>query len=182
MWAGAAAEYPDDLDECLTLPNQRQLRIRALVRCEEGGIRDLFARSSTRTRYLRFLSPFPTVPDSVIRLLACVDYRRRLALVAEYHHEREAEVVGLGSFAAIDDHNAEVALAVRDDWQRQHVGTALASRILQAAESRGFQRFTAHVLGENVAIRRLIDRLSNVVSRRSSGGVSEVVFVRRPTT
>ena len=179
MLATAGAEYPGDLDECLTLPNQRRLRIRALVRCEEGGIRDLFARSSARTRYLRFLSPFPTVPDSVIRLLACVDYGRRLALVAEYHDGRHAEVVGLGSFAAIDDHNAEVSLAVRDDWQRQRIGTALAARILQAAEHRGFHRFTAHVLGENVAIRTLLDRLSNVVSRRSSGGVSELVFVRR---
>jgi len=182
MPATAAAEYPVDLDECVTLPNQQRLRIRALVRCEEGGIRDLFARSSPRTRYLRFLSPFHTVPDSVIQLLACVDYRRRLALVAEYQDGRDAEVVGLGSFAAIDEHHAEVSLAVRDDWQRQRIGTALASRILQAAESRGFYRFTAHVLGENVAIRKLIDRLSNVVSRRSSGGVSELVFVRRPTT
>jgi len=32
------------------------------------------------------------------------------------------------------------------------------------------------------ATKALLDRLSNVVSRRSSGGVSEVVFVRRPTT
>jgi len=57
-----------------------------------------------------------------------------------------------------------------------------AYNLLQAAENRGFHRFTAHVLGENVAIRKLLDRLSNVVSRRSSGGVSELVFVRRRAT
>ena len=179
--ATASADYPDELDECLTLPNHRRLRIRALGRCEEGGIRDLFARSSARTRYLRFLSPFPIVPDSVIRLLACVDYRRRLALVAEDHAGGRAEVVGLGSFAAIGDHHAEVGLAVRDDWQHQQLGTALATRLMQAAESRGFDHFTAHVAVDNVAMRRLLDRLSTIVSRKSFGAVAELVFVRRRT-
>jgi len=174
-------DYPHDLDEALTLPNRKRLRIRALVRCEEATLRELFAQLSPRTRYLRFLSPLSTVPDAVVRLLACVDYRRQLALVAEHYDGSSAEVVGLGSFGAIDDDNAEVALVVRDDWQRQHVGTELATRVLQAAERRGFRRFSVHVLSDNVAIRKLLDGVGDVVSSRSSGSVSELVFVRRPT-
>ena len=172
------ADYPRELDDSITLPNHKQVNIRALHTCEEGTLRDLFARLSPRSRYQRFLSPFATVPDSVVRLLASVDYRRHLALVAEYDNGREREVVGLGSFGAVDDENAEVALVVHDDWQRQHVGTELATRILAAAEQRGFHRFTVHVLSDNVAIRRLLDGVGDVVSSKLIGTVSELAFVR----
>ena len=173
-------DYPSELDDSVTLPNRKQLRIRALRRGEEGAIRELDAHLTPRTRYLRFLPPFPAPPDSVINLLACVDYRRRLALVAEHDNGHGGEIVGLGSFGAIDDRSVEVALVVRDEWQQQHVGTELARRVLQAAEDRGFHRFIAYVLSDNVAIRRLLKHVGDVVSAKVSRGISELAFVRRP--
>src|SRR4029450_3981907 len=114
----------------------------------------LYARRSPRTRYLSFLSS--TVPDSVIRQLARVDYRQQLALVAEYETGNAREIVGLASFAALDATSVEVGLVVRDDWQRQRVGTALANRVLQAAEHRGYRRFIGHLLPDNGAIGKLL--------------------------
>lgn len=188
----APAAYPIDLDDDLTLPDRRRLHVRALARCEEEPIRELDARLSARTRYLRFLSPFPQLPDSLVRLLACVDYRRTLALVVEHESEnrpvdsrsmqalaQDREVVALGSFGADEDGNAELALLVRDDWQRQGVGGALAERVLRAAESRGFRRFIVHTHSDNVAIRKLLRRIGRVVWSRASGGVFEVAFVRQ---
>src|SRR5438093_1617288 len=136
-------DYPSELDDVVTLPNQRRLRIRALRRGDEGPIRELCAHLSPRTRYLRFFSPMASVPDSVVHQLACVDYRRRLALVAEPADGDVRETVALGTFGAIDDSSAEVSLVVRDEWQRQRVGIELANRVLQAAEDRGFHRFIA---------------------------------------
>jgi acetyltransferase len=176
-------EYPTELDDDLVLPNQRSLHIRALRRCEDGPIRELVDRLSPRTRYLRFLSPMQFVPDSVVRLLASVDYRRRLALVAEHETRNGREVVGMGSFGAVDDSSAEVALVVSDQWQQQGVGTELASRVLEAAEARGYGRFIVHMSSDNVAMRRLLRNVGEVVSAKVSRGVSELVFVRRrPTT
>jgi RimJ/RimL family protein N-acetyltransferase len=174
------ADYPSELDDCVTLPNRKRLRIRPLHRGDEQSVRALDAHLSLRTRYLRFLSPMPAIPDSVARLLACVDYRRRLALVAEQGEGASREIVGMGSFSAIDDRSAEVALVVRDEWQRQSVGTELARRVLQAAEDRGFHRFIVHVFADNVAIRRLLKHEGNVVSAKIAGGTSELAFVRRP--
>jgi acetyltransferase len=125
----------------------------------------------------------PFVPDSVVRLLASVDYRRQLALVAEHETPDGREVVGMGSFGAVDDSSAEVALVVSDQWQQQGVGTELASRVLEAAEARGYDRFIVHVASDNVAMRRLLRNVGDVVSAKVSRGVSELVFVRRrPTT
>jgi len=172
-------EYPGDLDECVTIANDKRVRIRALRPSENDPIREFYARLSVRTRYLRFFSPMPTLPDSVLQLLTAVDYCRRLALVAEDATSSGREIIGLGSFNAIDDHNAEVALVVRDDWQRQRVGTALADCVLRAAERRGFDRFIALVHADNRAIRRLVRNLGDVVSATMDGALSELVFVRR---
>ena len=172
------ADYPSELDDDLTLPNRRRLHIRALRRGEEGPIRQLDAHLSVRTRYLRFFSPMPALPDSVMRLLTSVDYRRRLALVAEHFDGNGGEVVGLGSFGAIDENSVEVALVVRDEWQQQGVGTALARRVLQAAEDRGFHRFIVHVMSNNVAIRKLLRNVDEIVSAKINGGIAELAFVR----
>jgi acetyltransferase len=173
-------EYPIELDDDVTLPNRKTLHIRALHRCEQAPVRELFAQLSPRTRYRRFFSPLPALPDSVLRLLTCLDHRRGLALVAEYVTTSGREIVGLASFNAIDDQHAEVALVVRDDWQRQRVGTTLARRVLQAAEDRGFHRFVVLVHADNFAIRKIVKKIGDVVSATMSGGVSELAFVRRP--
>jgi RimJ/RimL family protein N-acetyltransferase len=175
-------DYPGDLSTYVTLSNQKRVRIRALRRCEEGPIRELYARLSPRSRYQRFFSPMPALPDAVVQLLACVDYRRKLALLAEYDGGAGEEVIGLGSFGATDDGDVEVGLVVRDDWQRLRVGTELAERVMQAAEERGFHRFMANVLSENIAMRRLLRKVGEIVSARMSGNVSEVVFTRKRQT
>ena len=81
--------YPTELHAHVTLTDQRRIRIRVLHSREERPIRELHARLSPRTRYWRFLSPIPTLPDALVRRLACVDYRRRLAVVAEVMVVRE---------------------------------------------------------------------------------------------
>jgi hypothetical protein len=83
-----------------------------------------FTRSSVRGRYLTFFSPMPSLPDTVLGLLTSVDYRRNLSLVAE-EGAGTGELVALASFGATDADRREVALVVRDAWQRQRVGTAL---------------------------------------------------------
>src|SRR6185503_14983072 len=88
--------------------------IRPLRRGEDLPIRELYAQLSPRTRYLRFFSPMPLLPDPVLRLISCVDYCRRLALLAEVDGREGIQVVALGSFAAIDDNTAEVSLVVGD--------------------------------------------------------------------
>src|SRR2546427_10826152 len=101
MWQRTVTElssYPTELDAHVTLTDQRRIRIRALHRREERPIRVLHERLSPRTRYLRVLSPLPTLPDALGRRLAGVDYRRRLAAVADDEAAGGAGVVALASF------------------------------------------------------------------------------------
>jgi RimJ/RimL family protein N-acetyltransferase len=172
--------YPSEPGGRVTPPDSGRLCIRPLHPDEDAAVRELDARLSRRTRYLRFFSPMPALPDSLVRLLASMDDRRGLSLVAEVDTGDRREVIGLGSFRAIDNGAAEVGLVVCDEWQRRGVGTILANRVMLAAEARGFERFVVHVLAENAGTRRLIGRLGDVVSATTSGAVSEVTFIRRP--
>ena len=174
-----SAGYPHELVDEVALPGDRVLRVRPLRRCEDGPVRELYSGLSPATRYLRFFSPMPALPDSLLRLITGVDYRRRLALLAEFPTADGAHVVALANFGATDDGRAEVALVVRDEWQRQGIGTIVADRLLRAAEARGFHRFVAHALWDNRAIRSLLRRVGNVVSTRTCHGVVEVSFVSK---
>ena len=168
------------LDERLVLPDHRRLRIRALRGCEVETVRAFYARLSARTRYLRFFSNMPALSESMERLLACTDPKQRLALVAEFDDGiHDTEVIGLASFVAVDNTMGEIGIVVRDDWQRQRVGTALMSRITRAAEERGYHRFAVDVLAENVAARKLLNHGMDVLSAKMSGGVSEMVLEPR---
>jgi acetyltransferase len=155
--------------------------VRALRRCDDAPIRELFEHLSAQSRYFRFLSPLQYLPDALVRGLASVDYRRHLALVAYHAASGSPLPIGLGGFDATGDDSAEVALVVRDDWQRRRIGTELAIRVLDAAEARGFHRFVANVAGENFAIRKVIRKLGRIVSSTTSRGTSELVFVRQRT-
>ncbi len=162
----------------VTLANGDRVRVRSLRYLEDAPIRELHAHLSPRSRYLRYLTPMASLPEALVRQFAAVDGRRKVALVAE--SEGVHNTVAIGSFDAIDDFTAELGLTVRDEWQRQRLGTEIARRLLDAAEARGFRRFAATFHTHNTAIRRLLDRFGVVVCSTFSGGVSEVMFVRRP--
>jgi len=163
----------------ITLPNGRQVGIRMLRHGELDTVREFCARLSARTRYLRFLSPIPVVPESLLHMLADVDDPRRLTLIAELDGAAGGNLVALGNMAAVDDDQAEFGLVVADAWQRQGIGVALAARLLHAADLRGFRRFVVHGLWDNPATRAVLSQTADVVSATMRSGVSEITFVRR---
>jgi acetyltransferase len=175
---GAAASYPRELDGTIRLRHDLELAVRPLHPSDGEWIRELHRRLSPRTRYFRFFSVMPTLPEPLVTLLTAVDYHHRLALIAEARTPSAIEAVALASYSATEDDRAvEVGVVVRDEWQARGIGSALALRLVAAARTRGFDRFVAHVLLENVVGRRFIHRIGRVVSTRTQGGVAEVLFV-----
>ena len=165
-------------DNQITLANGCRLTIRPLRRGEEGTLRELFARLSPRSRYLRFFSEMPVTPDSIVRMLADVDGVHRLGIVAELDHAHGCDVVALGN-VGIGEGLPEFGIVVADAWQRQGIGIAVIDRMLQAAERLGHQRFVVHALYENPAMRKLLDHVADVESTCTRQGVMEITFVRR---
>ncbi|MDG4818189.1 GNAT family N-acetyltransferase [Micromonospora sp. WMMD956] len=60
----------------------------------------------------------------------------------------------------VEGDEAEVALLVRDDWQRRGIGTALLRRLVRHAERAGLAALVLHVQAENTPMLRTVRRLA----------------------
>ena len=143
----------------ITLASGHRLHIRPLRRGEDGTVRELFARLSLPTRYLRFFLPLPVLSDSLLRMIGAGDEPGRIALVAETDDIRP-QVVALGNVAPADDGRGEVGLVVADAWQRQGIGSAVAGRLLHDADGAGYRGFVVYSLLGNPAVRPLLARVA----------------------
>lgn len=140
---------------------------------------ELFHRLSPRTVYQRFFRVYDRLPEHWYRHFANVDYRTRLARVAD-------DQGAGGSLRAVARYEpgetpgtTEIAIVVEDRWQGRGLGALLLDALLAAAEARGLRRFTADVLADNRPMLRVLARLADVRRRELDAGVLTVEFERR---
>jgi GNAT superfamily N-acetyltransferase len=136
---------------------------------------DLLYRLSERTRRLRYFSARPfsaqtawAEAERIVRGHA----GDRLALVATAPQAAFDEIFAVAELVpeARDPAVATLAIVVRDDFQRQGIGRALAGQLVQCARRAGLAALRADLLAENRAIRRLIDRLGVPYTTTTSYG------------
>jgi RimJ/RimL family protein N-acetyltransferase len=122
----------------------------------------------------------PRLPTDWVHYFANVDYRRRLALVAERETVGGVELVGVGRFEPTDgEATAEVAFVLADGYQGQGLGQVLLDEIVRAGTERGIKRFRAEVLGENYRMLRLLAHRTRILERSAAQGVVTVLFEPR---
>jgi RimJ/RimL family protein N-acetyltransferase len=71
------------------------------------------------------------------------------------HPGAEDDIIAMGNLM-YDGAQAEIGLLVRDDWQRQGLGTLLAQRLVTAAGHSGVNEVRAHTRVHNTAIARTL--------------------------
>ena len=125
----------------------------------------LFERLSDQTRYFRFFAPVPRLTKRTLDMLMDVDGHGHTAVGAW----RGDELVGEARYVAFADNTAEVAMTVRDDWQRKGVGARMLARVICEAAQRGFCRLTATSLSQNYAVRHLLAGSGFTVSASEDG-------------
>jgi GNAT superfamily N-acetyltransferase len=118
----------------------------------EAAVDAVFAGLSPRSRYLRFHSPVPRLPESVRARLVDIDGIRHAAVVAE---ARDLGPIGLAQVFGAGNGTADVAVAVVDAWQRRGIGRRLLTSVAALAEEIGYTELRGSILPENVAMQRL---------------------------
>ena len=176
----AVPGYPWALIRPLELDDGAALRMRPIRPDDEPRLVELFHRLSPRTVYQRFFRAYERLPDQWYHRFAHVDYRARLALVAE---QQEAGGPLLHAVARYEPGEAggatEIAIVVEDAWQHRGLGAMLLDALLAAAEARGLRRFTADVLADNRPMLRILSRLVHIRRRDLEAGVLTLEFERR---
>jgi acetyltransferase len=90
-----------------------------------------------------------------------IDYDRAMALVAEREDPKDGrEFLGIGRLTRIHGTNdADAAVLVRDDFQRQGLGTELLQRLIKIGRQEKIERIGADILAENRAMQLICQRL-----------------------
>jgi RimJ/RimL family protein N-acetyltransferase len=151
------------------------IEIRPIRADDSERLRTSHARLSPESRYRRFLGAKPQLSASDARYLVDIDGCHHFALVATL----DDEIIAVTRFVREPDDpaTAEFAIVVGDDHQRQGLAAELLRRLAEAAAERGVRRFRATILTDNVAIRRLMEKIAaGSLNERRLGTVSEVEF------
>src|SRR5574342_541892 len=172
--------YPGALERQMALKNGETLRIRPIRPDDEPRLVALYSRLSRHTAYQRFFTVMRRLPPDWLHYFANVDYRRRLALVAERETIAGVELVGVGRYEPSDDEaTGEIALVLEDGYQGQGLGAVLLDSIVRAGTERGLTRFRAYVLAENHRMLRLLARHTRIIERKTEQGEVTVLFEPR---
>jgi acyl-CoA synthetase (NDP forming)/GNAT superfamily N-acetyltransferase len=150
------------------------------IRPEDAlAIVDFHARMSDRTRYLRYFSPYPTIPERDLERFVNVDHRGREAFVIV----SGPRIMAVGRYERLgpDSPEAEVAFVVEDAHQGRGIGSVLLEHLADAARENGITRFVAEVLPQNGGMLRVFNDTGYQVQRQYADGVVHLSFPIAPT-
>ncbi len=168
-------EYPEELETIKRTKTGLEIFLRPVKLSDEPLLKEFFYSLSDESLYRRFMSPRKDMPHEQLQKFVVVDYIRQMVLLAVLRREEREKVVGMAQYVLDEATNfAEVAFAVRDQYQNQGVGRELLRQLTYIARRRGIFGFTAQVLATNRPMLRLFDSMNFSTQKRVSEGVVEL--------
>lgn len=159
-----------------TLRDGSTIVLREVLPDDKEAIAAGFEKLSPESRYRRFFTAMNRLSSSDLRYLTEVDHHDHEAVLA---FSPEGDPVGVARYVRGDEPvEAEVAVAVVDDWQGRGAATALLERLIERASENGIERFVASVLQENADAIELFRSVSpgDPAPRRTAPGQVELLI------
>jgi len=172
----SAASQP----QLVTLRSGDVVRIRPVRPDDAPALVRAYANLGEQSRYRRFFTVMPELPEATLKAAVEVDHVDHEALVAL--PVLSAQIVGECRFIRLPDQpdTAEVGVTVVDAWQRRGLGSALLARLSERAADAGIEYFTAEVLAENRTMLALLPRLGQVETESRGPVVTARVELTEP--
>ena len=168
--------YPKQLERTIKL-RETGIRIRPIKASDEEMLRDFFYSLSEKSVYDRFLSYAKIMPKEIRNVLN-VDYDARMAVVALVRKGIGAEIIGIGTYDVEPSTGyAEVALAIRDDFQNIGLGTEIFRSLLDYAREVKLKGFSAQILATNIRMLNIFHFSGLKVETKM---VEDVIDVKAP--
>ncbi|WP_412539753.1 GNAT family N-acetyltransferase [Longispora sp. K20-0274] len=194
--------YPAHRAADVLLADGGTVHLRPIRPSDGPELRRFHSRLSQRTRYYRYFSAYPRIPDRDLARFTTVDHHAREALVAVLGEDLIAvgrydrlppasdagEAAGGPAPGPVDGPadgeakaRAEVAFVVEDAHQSRGIGSILLEHLAAAAREEGIEEFVAEVLPENGGMLRVFSDAGYSVDRSYADGVVHLVFDNAPT-
>jgi len=173
----ATRPYPAQYVSPWTMKDGTQVILRP-IRPEDEPLmvkfHEALSERSVFLRYFQLSKLSQRVTHDRLSRICFLDYDRELALVADHTlpDTGEHEILAIGRLSKLDGSNAaEVALLVRDQYQRRGLGIELLRRLIQVARDQHLDSVQAYLLRENIEMRRLIEKLGFQIEPADEAGV-----------
>jgi GNAT superfamily N-acetyltransferase len=177
---GKRGEYPESLETYRTTRTGMQLFLRPVKISDEPLLKDFFYSLSDRSMNRRFISARRDMPHERLQEFVIIDYTREITILALIGEMDNPFLVGVGQYG-VDEatHTAEVAFAVRDDYQNRGIGTELLSYLTYLAKREGLLGFTAEVLVDNRPMLHVFEKGGFDIRRKTEAGVYDLQMTFR---
>lgn len=147
----------------VTTSRGHRVMVRPIAPTDTALLSDLLSQISEHSCQMRYFRPrlhAEAIRRETLRVISS-DPLCRLVLLAIIATAEGEQAIGVAEVAVdqSDPAQAEVAVLIRDDYQREGLGTALVRQLVQSATRRGITTLRAHILLENRPIFALIQRL-----------------------
>ena len=178
----------------ITLESGLKLFVRPIRPSDRETLHAFFHSLSPETRYRRFMGHCAELSPAMLTYLTEIDGDSHIALVAFATttfaglrgglrgglKRRPKPILAVARIVRLPDDPkmAEVAVTIADHLQGQGVGTVLLRILVEAAAERGIDEVGAHVLDDNVRMKRILAK-NGALRRRQDGMVA--VRVVQPT-
>jgi acetyltransferase len=161
----AIRPYPSQYIKPWTMKDGSEILIRPIRPEDEPLMVKFHETLSERSVYLRYFYPMKLSQriehERLIRI-CFIDYDREMALVAENTNPatKDRQIIAAARLIKIHGtREAEFAILVSDAYQRRGLGTELLQRLLEVGHQEGVERIVGTIIGDNVEMRRVCERL-----------------------
>jgi len=161
-----------------TTHSGQTVKLRLVKKGDAALLVDMFYRLSPETKRLRFHLYTIKIPEEQVwqeaEKLSDLDPQLQVAIVATtFEKDGRERAVAVARFVrqTVEDTEAEVAVVVRDDFQRRGLGKRLLLILADRARELEITHFTAWVVDDNIRLMKLIKdmELKNVESEARHG-------------
>ena len=147
--------------------------VRPIGRHDADRMRAGIAALSDHSRYLRFFNGGQTMPEHVIERLCDADGWKHVAWGAiDLSSPSEPAIGAVHAIRRGTSREAELALAVLDDWHGKGLARLLLTGVIADARRAGITHLTAETFAENRATRQLFRGLGGLSVHRDGPVVS----------
>ena len=151
---GTRTAYPASWEADALLTDGAPVRLRPIGSGDEEPLAAFHAGLSAETVHYRYFGAHPLLSEKELRHLTELDYRERMAFVAE----TKGQLVGVVRYDRLESPDeAEIAFVVTDAYQHRGVGTLLLEHLTAYAREQDIDHLVAEVLPDNAAMIRLVE-------------------------
>ena len=169
---GSRGEYPAYLETIRTTKTGVELMLRPVRISDEPLLKEFFYSLSDQTIYKRFMSIRTDMPHERLQEFVVIDYSKEMVILAVRQDGPKEIVLGVGQYGINEqNHTAEVALVVRDDYQNKGIGKVLLKYLTELAKKQGLLGFTAEVFVDNVPMLHLFSEMGFEMEKQAEAGI-----------